>query len=148
MTFTLVGANGNFPYLVSVFNAQAVITPKDYVGGHHPRQGPGRHRAVQAATATTSHPGAKFARNDAWWGGKTPLDGSEFTFFDDTGSMVTAYQGGSVDALVQFDVLSGASLFTDAKFNASRRRPPTTGRSGCAATRVSSRTSGSARHSP
>ncbi len=32
-TFTLVGANGNFPYLVSVFNAQAVITPKDYVTG-------------------------------------------------------------------------------------------------------------------
>ena len=31
--FTLVGANGNFPYLVSVFNAQTVITPAAYATG-------------------------------------------------------------------------------------------------------------------
>ena len=31
-------------------------------------------------------------------------------------SMVTAYQGGQIDALVQFDVLTGAPLFTDANF--------------------------------
>ena len=60
--------------------------------------------------------GASFARNDAWWGGKTPLDTTEFTFFDETAAMVTAYQGGQVDALVQFDVLSGAPLFNDANF--------------------------------
>ena len=60
--------------------------------------------------------GVKFVRNDTWWGGKTPLDGTEFTFFDDTASMVTAYQGGQIDALVQFDVLSGAPLFNDANF--------------------------------
>ena len=30
---TLVSANGNFPYLVSVFNAQSLITPADYVAG-------------------------------------------------------------------------------------------------------------------
>ena len=115
--FTLVGANGNFPYLVSIFNAQAVITPKDYVAGttlDKVPAGTGPFKLLSYDIAS----GAKYARNDAWWGGKTPLDGSEFTFFDDTGSMVTAYQGGSVDALVQFDVLSGASLFTDPKFNA------------------------------
>ena len=33
VTFTLVGGNGNFPYLVSVFNAQTLITPKAYVAG-------------------------------------------------------------------------------------------------------------------
>ena len=60
--------------------------------------------------------GAKFARNDAWWGGKTPLDGSEFTFFDKTDQMVTAYQGGQIDAIVQFDVRSGSALFSDANF--------------------------------
>ena len=31
--FTLAGPNGNFPYLVSVFNAQSVITPVDYESG-------------------------------------------------------------------------------------------------------------------
>ena len=41
---------------------------------------------------------------------------TEFTFFDDTGAMVTAYQGGQIDAIVQFDVLTGAPLFTDANF--------------------------------
>ncbi len=64
--------------------------------------------------------GATFERNDDWWGGKTPLDGTEFTFFDETGAMVTAYQGGQIDAIVQFDVLSGASLFNDTNFT--RRR--------------------------
>ncbi len=33
VTFTLLGANGNFPYLVSVFNAQTLITPKAYAAG-------------------------------------------------------------------------------------------------------------------
>ncbi len=30
--------------------------------------------------------------------------------------MVTAYQGGQIDALVQFDVLTGAPLFNDTNF--------------------------------
>ncbi len=33
VTFNFVSANGNFPYLVSVYNAQASITPADYVPG-------------------------------------------------------------------------------------------------------------------
>ena len=31
--------------------------------------------------------------------------------------MVTAYQGGQVDAIVQFDVLSGKALFDDTNFS-------------------------------
>ena len=117
VTFTLVGPNGNFPYLVSIFNAQACITPKAYVAGttlDKSPNGTGPFKLVKYDVAS----GASYVRSDTWWGGKTPLDGSEFTFFDDTGSMVTAYQGGQVDALVQFDVLTGATLFTDANFNA------------------------------
>ena len=115
VTFTLVGPNGNFPYLVSVFNAQSVITPKDYATGTTLDKlpaGTGAWKMTKFDVAT----GASFARNDAWWGGKTPLDTTEFTFFDETAAMVTAYQGGQVDALVQFDVLSGAPLFNDANF--------------------------------
>jgi peptide/nickel transport system substrate-binding protein len=117
VTMTLVSANGNFPYLVSVFNAQSLITPKAYVAGttlDKVPAGTGAWKIVEGSYDIAS--GVKFARNDAWWGGKTPLDGSTFTFFDDTPSMVTAYQGGQIDALVQFDVLSGAPLFTDANF--------------------------------
>ena len=117
VTFNLASANGNFPYLVSVFNAQSLITPADYVAGttlDKKPNGTGAWKIVEGSYDIAS--GVKFARNDAWWGGKTPLDATEFTFFDDTASMVTAYQGGQIDALVQFDVLSGAPLFTDPNF--------------------------------
>ena len=46
-------------------------------------------------------------------GRQDPLDGIDFTFFDEIGPMVTAYQGDQIDAIVQFDVNSGAVLFTD-----------------------------------
>ena len=110
VTMNLVSANGNFPYLVSVFNAQSLITPADYAQGtlaDKTPNGTGAWKMVEGSYDIAS--GVKFVRNDAWWGGKTPLDGTEFTFFDDTASMVTAYQGGQIDALVQFDVLTGRS---------------------------------------
>ncbi len=116
VTFNLVGGNGNFPYLVSVFNAQTVITPASYAAGT-------TLDAIPAGTGAwkldsyNQQTGATFSRNDAWWGGRTPLDSTEFIFFDETGPMVTAYQGDQVDAIVQFDVLSGAGLFDDPNFS-------------------------------
>jgi peptide/nickel transport system substrate-binding protein len=114
--FKLVSANGNFPYLVSVYNAQSVITPKDYATGttlDGKPNGTGPFKLVKYDPAT----GATFARNDAWWGGKTPLDGSEFQFFDELGAQVTAATAGEVDAIVQFQVLGGDALFSDTNFN-------------------------------
>jgi peptide/nickel transport system substrate-binding protein len=116
VTFTLAGGNGNFPYLVSVFNAQTLITPKDYVAGTTLDKEPNGTGAWKLATYD-AQTGATFTRNDAWWGGKTPLDGTQWIFFDATGPMVTAYQGQQVDAIVQFDVLSGQSLLSDPNFN-------------------------------
>ena len=116
VTFTLVSANGNFPYLVSVFNAQTLITPAAYVAGttlDKNSTGTGAWKLISYDVTS----GAKFARNDAWWGPKTKLDGTEFIFFDQTAQMVTAYQGGQVDAIVQFDVLSGKTLLSDANFS-------------------------------
>jgi len=116
VTFTLVGGNGNFPYLVSVFNAQTLITPKAYVAGTTFDAAPAGTGAWKLKTYN-AQTGATFERNPDWWGGPTPLDGTEFIFFDATGPMVTAYQGDQVDAIVQFDVLSGASLFDDPNFS-------------------------------
>ena len=45
--FTLVSPNGNFPYLVSVYNAQSVITPVAYELGYDARRVAERHRGVQ-----------------------------------------------------------------------------------------------------
>jgi peptide/nickel transport system substrate-binding protein len=116
VVFTLAGGNGNFPYLVSVFNAQTLITPKAYAAGTTLDKVPAGTGAWKLKTYN-AQTGASFERNPDWWGGKTPLDGLEFIFFDATGPMVTAYQGQQVDALVQFDVLSGKSLLTDTNFN-------------------------------
>lgn len=116
VTFTLVGGNGNFPYLVSVFTAQTLITPAAYAAGTTLDKQPAGTGAWKLVTYN-QQTGATFSRNDAWWGGKTPLDSTEFIFFDAAGPMVTAYQGNQVDAIVQFDVLSGATLFDDANFS-------------------------------
>jgi peptide/nickel transport system substrate-binding protein len=113
--FELESPNGNFPYLVSVFNPQAVIAPESYEVGTTLDQvkngtGPWKLESYDVAT------GSRFVRNDAWWGGAPALEAVEFTFFDETGPMITAYQGGQIDALVQFDVISGAPLLSDANF--------------------------------
>ena len=115
VTFNLANPNGNFPYLVSVFNAQTLITPAAYTTGttlDGSPNGTGAWKLVNYNQAS----GATFARNDAWWGAKTPLDTVEWIYFDATGPMVTAYQGGQVDVIIQFDVLSGKSLLDDPNF--------------------------------
>jgi peptide/nickel transport system substrate-binding protein len=115
VTFTLVAANGNFPYLVSIYNAQTVITPADYVAGTNFDARP-TGTGPWKLTNYNQQTGATFERNPDWWGGQTPLDSTEFIFFDETGPMITAYQGDQVDAIVQFDVLTGATLFNDPNF--------------------------------
>jgi len=118
VTMTLASPNGNFPYLVSVFNAQTVITPKAYAAGTTLDKVPAGTGAWKLTPGSyNTQTGASFDRNPDWWGGTTPLDGIDFTFFDATGPMVTAYQGQQVDAIVQFDVLSGKSLIDDPNFN-------------------------------
>ena len=113
--FNLEGPNGNFPYLVSVFNAQTPITPVSYetgttLDGTPNGTGPWMLSNYDPAT------GASFTRNPEWWGGQTPLDGQECQFFNEVGTMVTAMQGGEVDALIQFSVLGGDVLLNDPNF--------------------------------
>ena len=73
VTFTLAGPNGNFPYLVSVFNAQSLITPAAYAAGTTLDKVPAGTGAWKLDSYDIAS-GAKFSRNDKWWGGKTPLD--------------------------------------------------------------------------
>ena len=137
VTFNLLSPNGNFPYLVSVFNAQTVITPKAYETGTTLDAMPNGTGAWKLDTFDTGT-GATYSRNEAWWGGQTPLDTLEFVFLDETGPMVTAYQGGQVDCIVQFDVLSGEAPWMTPIPTSSRPAPHCIARSGCASTRASS----------
>lgn len=113
--FSLASPNGNFPYLVSAFNPQACITPEDYKTGTLLSSRPigtGAWRLDKYDAAT----GATYSRNPDWWGGEAALSGVDFVFFDEAGPMVTAYQGGQVDVITQFDQLSGAALLADKGF--------------------------------
>jgi peptide/nickel transport system substrate-binding protein len=109
VVFRLTGPNGNLPYLVSSDNPQTVITPKAYVAGttldKQPNgTGPWKLDRYDGKT------GATYSRNESWWGGKTPLDTVEWTFFQDLQPQVVALQSGQTDAVVQFSVLGGEGL--------------------------------------
>jgi peptide/nickel transport system substrate-binding protein len=124
VVFKLASPNASLPYLVSVYNAQAAITPADYELGttldaRPDGTGPWKLASYDPTT------GASFERNETWWGGQTPLDGADWQFFADVSSMVTAMQGGSVDALVQFSVVGGDALFNDPNFEVIAMRATT-----------------------
>jgi peptide/nickel transport system substrate-binding protein len=122
--FSLLSPNGNFPYLVSVFNPQSVITPKDYAAGTTLDAKPAGTGAWKLESYNPST-GANFSRNPTWWGGATPLDSIEFVFFDEVGPMITAYQGGQVDGIGQFDAIHGEPLYGDANTNVLEKKATT-----------------------
>ncbi len=124
VVFKLASPNASLPYLVSIYNPQSAITPKDYAAGttlDAQPDGTGPWKLTKYDPTT----GATFERNDAWWGGKTPLDSIDWQFFTDVSSMVTAMQSGSVDAIVQFSVVGGDALLNDANFNTIKMRTST-----------------------
>jgi len=65
VTFNLAGGNGNFPYIVSVFNAQTLITPKAYVAGTTLDKVPAGTGAWKLVTFN-QQTGATFERNPDW----------------------------------------------------------------------------------
>ena len=118
--FTLEEPNGNFPVLVSLFNAQSLITPVDYANGDTLDARPAGTGAwiLDSFDATTFS--ANFVRNPDWWGGETPLDSTEFRGFADNGTTVTAMQAGDIDVIQQFSVIGGEGLLaaeTSGEFN-------------------------------
>jgi peptide/nickel transport system substrate-binding protein len=115
---------GLFPYLVSVFNAQTVITPVDYPLGNTLDKNPEGTGPwiLDNLDPTTS---AKFRANPGYWGGAPLLDTIEFQFFPDTDTQVTALQGGNVDVVLQFQASTGNSLFSDSNINVTTLRAST-----------------------
>lgn len=107
---------GLFPALVSVFNAQTVITPKGYTLGSTLDKNPDGTGPwiLESLDPTTK---ATFKRNPDYWGGAPSLDTVEFQFFPDTDTQVTALQAGAVDVVMQFQASTGTGLFTDSNTN-------------------------------
>jgi peptide/nickel transport system substrate-binding protein len=110
----LIAPNGQFPYLVSHWNPQSVITPKAFVLGStldKVKTGTGPFKLTDYNPDT----GCAFARNDDWWGGKPILDKVEFIFSQDIAVQMSGLQAGAADAAVQFSVLDGKAILDDTK---------------------------------
>jgi peptide/nickel transport system substrate-binding protein len=104
--FTLQAPNGNFPYLVSSDNYNAIIVPKgtDFGSWQKTFIGTGAFKL----SSYTQNVGATFVPNPTYWGTKALLSQTSFQFFTSQTPMITALQGGSVDVVAQF-VPAGAS---------------------------------------
>jgi peptide/nickel transport system substrate-binding protein len=112
--FHLDAPNGNFPYLVSSDNYNAVILPANYAGDFEKTFiGTGPFR-LEKFTAKAR---ASFVRNDDYWGAKALVDRTVFIFYDSIQAQVLAMQGGQMDALLHVPVQGSQALLTDPRLN-------------------------------
>ena len=110
VAFHLDAPNGNFPYLVSSDNPNAIIVPAGYAGDFEKNFiGTGPFKLEKY----TPKVGASFVRNDDYWGTKALVDRAEFSFFADMVSQVLALQARQVDVITQLPVIQGVPLLSD-----------------------------------
>jgi peptide/nickel transport system substrate-binding protein len=110
VAFHLEAPNGNFPYLVSSDNYNAIIIPNNY--------NPANWQSTFIGTGPfklasyTPKVGASFTRNESYWGTKALPSSTQFTFYDTASASVLALTGGSIDVLGQFSVSGGEALLS------------------------------------
>jgi peptide/nickel transport system substrate-binding protein len=109
---TLLNPDGQFPYQMSVYNPQAVITPADYELGTLFDERPDGTGAfiLESYDVAVS---AKYLANPDWWGGVPFLDGVEVFFSDDNATQINGLLGDQVDAVIQFAVSDADALLSN-----------------------------------
>jgi peptide/nickel transport system substrate-binding protein len=110
--FTLDAPNGNFPYLVSSDNYNAIILPADFDGGWDETfMGTGPWKLERY----TPEVGVTYVKNpDYWDSSRQPNpDRHEVRFYPEEQARVLALQGNEVDLLSNFSVAGGRALLTD-----------------------------------
>ena len=113
VAFHLDAPNGNFPYLVSADNYNAIIIPADYAGDFEKNFiGTGPFKLEKY----TPKVGASFVRNDDYWGPKALPDRTEWIFYQNLQAGVLALQGNLVDLISQIPVQGGQAILNDPKF--------------------------------
>jgi len=115
VAFHLEAPNGNFPYLVSSDNYNAIIVPDgtDFAKWQSTFIGTGPF----TLKSYTQNVGASFLANPNYWGGKPYLDGTAFTFYTSQPPQILALQGGQVDGIVQFTAQGAQSLLGSSNYN-------------------------------
>jgi peptide/nickel transport system substrate-binding protein len=109
--FTLEAPNGNFPYLVSSDNYNAIIVPAgtDFSKWQSTFVGTG---AFKLGSYTQSV-GATFVPNPDYWGAKPYLDSTSFKFYSSQAPMFLALEGNDVDVIAQFTPAGAAAILNN-----------------------------------
>jgi peptide/nickel transport system substrate-binding protein len=111
--FTLDAPNGNFPYLVSSDNYNAIILPADYDTTQWTTDFLGT--GPWMLDTYTPEVGVTYVKNPDYWDqGRQPLpDTNETKFYAEEQARVLAIQGGEIDVLSNFSVAGGGALLND-----------------------------------
>jgi peptide/nickel transport system substrate-binding protein len=114
VAFHLEAPNGNFPYLVSSDNYNAIIVPKGTDFGKWQKTfiGTGPFKL----SSYNQNVSASFTANPDYWGGAPHLDGTTFNFYGSQPPQILALQGGQVDVIVQFVVQGAQSLLNNSQY--------------------------------
>ncbi len=114
VAFHLEAPNGNFPYLVSSDNYNAVIVPKgtDFSKWQKTFIGTGPFKL----SSYNQNVSASFTANPDYWGGAPHLDGTTFNFYASQQPQILALQGGQVDVIVQFVPQGAQSLLNNSQY--------------------------------
>jgi peptide/nickel transport system substrate-binding protein len=110
--FHLDAPNGNFPYLVSSDNYNAIMLPADYAGDFEKNFVSTGPFMLEKYTPKV---GATFVRNPNYWGKAALPDRTEWSFYDDMQASVLALQGDNVDIISQVSVQGAQALLSDPK---------------------------------
>jgi peptide/nickel transport system substrate-binding protein len=115
VAFHLEASNGNFPYLVSSDNYNAVIVPAgtDFAKWQSTFIGTGPFKLK----SYSQNGPASFVANPDYWGGAPHLASTTFTFYGSQPPQILALQGGQVDVIVQFVPQGAQSLLNNSSYN-------------------------------
>ena len=110
VTFHLQRAYADFPYLVSAFNYNTIILPKNYKVGDFTKGNVGTGAFILTSFNATQ--GAQFKKNPNYWAPGMPyVDALNLKYFSDTPPQIPALQTGTIDAMVETPYTDAKALF-------------------------------------
>jgi peptide/nickel transport system substrate-binding protein len=114
VAFNLEAPNGNFPYLVSSDNYNAIIVPNGTDFGKWQTTFIGTGAFILGKY--TQSVGASFVPNPNYWGTKPLLASTTFNFYSSQAPMILALQGSSVDVIAQFTPSGAAAILNSSSY--------------------------------
>jgi len=100
----------DFPYLVSAFNYNALVLPKNYKVGDFVKGKVGTGPFV--LTKYTPKVGATYVKNTHYWAKGLPyLNGTEMKYYADQTAIVLALQAGAIDAYLDMPYQGSQAVF-------------------------------------